>query len=105
MARSWYWCFLGVSLICACGHAETAINLAEVTRPAPSYPGKLPESAVVMRGLHPRGEETMQALRDFHVTHLEWIYDLNQDFVRKVRAAGISVSGVVSTASELGIDR
>lgn len=83
------------------------MNLCDHATASPTFPGVMKQSEVVMRGLYPRPAgpadpyDTLAAIRGFHATHLEWTYALTAEFVRKVKALGVSVSGVTSTATGL----
>ncbi|MBU0611432.1 MAG: chitobiase/beta-hexosaminidase C-terminal domain-containing protein [Armatimonadetes bacterium] len=86
-------------------------HLSDCAKRSPQYPGMLRASEVSMRSLVPRTAnakspyDTLQALRDFHVTRLEWTYSLNADFVAKAKALGCTVSGAVANGSIVGLDR
>jgi hypothetical protein len=83
------------------------MNLCDLAIASPSYPGIINNSEVVMRGLHPRPSgpddphDTLEAIRRFHVTRLEWIYGLTPEFVRKVKNLGVSISGATSSLTGL----
>lgn len=85
-------------------------NLAEDVQPKADYPGKIAASEVIIRGLHPRSHstgdphDTLEAIKNFHATRLEWIYRLTPEFIQQVKALGASVSGTVSTATGVGFD-
>jgi hypothetical protein len=84
-------------------------SLCAFATPSPAYPGVINKSEVVMRSLIPRPSgpgdphDTLEAIRRFHVTRLEWVYGLTPDFVRKAKALGVSVSGATSCNTALGI--
>lgn len=65
-------------------------------------PGAPAASDVCMRGLHPRTRgpnqphDTLEAIRGFHVTRLEWIYRLSPDFIERVRELGCTVQGAAA---------
>ncbi len=79
--------------------------LSDRVRPEVDYPGKIAASEVVMRGLIPRPSNasdpynTLEAIKGFHATRLEWTYGLTPEFVRDVRKLGVSVSGVTSIST------
>lgn len=83
--------------------------LADSVAPEPAHPGGLRASEVPIRGLTPRTKganephDTLEAIRGFHATRLEWIYGLTPDFVSKVRAMKVSVSGTISTGTGDGL--
>lgn len=85
----------------------TGTFLCEQAVASASYPGIIQKSEVVMRGLCPRPinvedpHNTLDAIREFHVTRLEWIYSLTPEFVRQVKSLGTSVSGTTSTCTSL----
>jgi hypothetical protein len=106
--------FLGLVLAAATGAPAGPTSLSHLSdhaRRGPQYPGMLRASEVCMRSLAPRTAsaqspyDTLQALRDFHVTRLEWTYSLNADFVAKVRALGCTVSGAAANGTIVGLDR
>ena len=93
-------------------------NLADTVAPVPDRPGKIAASTVPMRNLspHPTGPQdpydSLQAIRDFHVTRLEWTYHLTPAFVKKIKAMGVTVSGatgaslfVPDAADEAGLEK
>ena len=79
--------------------ARSGIRFFEKAFPRPEIPGAPRQSDVCMRGLHPRPINsqdplnTLDAIRRFHVTKLEWIYELTPEFIAKVRELGCSVQG------------
>jgi hypothetical protein len=83
--------------------------LADAVAAEPPHPGELRASEVPIRGLRPRtagpdeAHDTLTAVRDFHATRLEWIYELTPDFVKKVRGMGVSVAGTISTGTGNGL--
>ncbi len=91
------------------GKAGSQTNLCAFATTAPAYPGVINKSAVVMRSLVPRPSnphdphDTLEAVRRFHVTRLEWVYGLTPDFVKKAKALGVSVSGATSCNTALSI--
>lgn len=99
---------LSILLGAACCAAPT--NLATTVSPRPSYPGKLRASEVCMRSLSPRPlnasdpHDTLKAIRDFHVTRLEWTYGLTPAFIAKAKALGCTVSGASAAMSVAGVD-
>lgn len=86
-------------------------HLSDRARPSPAYPGELRASDVVMRSLVPRPitandpYDTLQAIRDFHVTRLEWTYGLTADVIAKAQALGCTVSGAAGNHSIAGVDQ
>ena len=106
---------MGVVLFVAgCGDSRQAVKtfptapgdfLSNRVQAAPDYPGKIAASEVCIRGLYPRPSNasdphnTLDAIRGFHATRLEWTYGLTSEFVEKARALGVSVSGVTSSST------
>ncbi|MCP4642429.1 MAG: hypothetical protein GY851_18435 [bacterium] len=87
-----------------CAGAQTVFDVAQArTMPA----GAPKASDVIMRSLrlHPRNaqdpRDTLQALRDFHVTRLEWAYIDSPEFIAKVKAEGRLFGGAASAPSYL----
>ena len=86
-------------------------DLCERVEARATYPGALRASEVCMRSLVPRSasatrpHDTLQAIRGFHVTRLEWIYGLTPEFVAKVKALGVTVSGACVNGTLAGIDK
>ncbi len=86
-----------------------ASYIADSVAPEPPHPGGLRASEIPIRGLAPRvrgpkePHDTLEAIRGFHATRLEWIYGLTPEFVAKVRAMNVSVSGTLSTATSDGL--
>jgi len=89
---------------------EPPARLCETARPMERPPGAPKASDVIMRTLrlHPRGAEdphdTMQAVRAFHVTRLEWSYVTDAAFIEKLHAAGRTFGGAASAPSYLPED-
>ncbi len=82
-----------------------APRVCEVAKARKRPSGAPKASDVIIRSLrrHPRNKkdphDTMQALRDFHVTRLEWAYIKDQDFIAKVKASGRVFGGAASAPS------
>ncbi|MES2307601.1 MAG: hypothetical protein V4507_01970 [Verrucomicrobiota bacterium] len=89
---------------------ESSLNLADEVLDRPYSKDLPPLSSVIIRGVAPRYEgkdphPTLKALRDFHVTRLQWIYSLTPDFIKQVKEMGITVSAAAGTnLSDAGID-
>ncbi len=92
---------------------NASFTLFDAARPRPEIPGAPRESDVPMRSLRPRlGENrnTFEAIRDFHVTRLEWTYldrghdpvALNGDFIRRLNDMGVKYGGAASTRAYAG---
>ena len=88
-----------------------AQNLCDRVKTRGEHPGLLRASDVCMRSLRPRPihdsdpHDTLQAIRDFHVTRLEWTYGLTPEFIAKVRNLGCTVSGACVNGSLAGIEK
>ena len=86
-------------------------HLSDCAKRSPQYPGMLRASEVCMRSLVPRTAsqkspyDTLQALRDFHVTRLEWTYSLTPQFIAQAQALGCTVSGAAANGTLAGLDR
>ena len=93
------------------GWAAAPRNLCDTVKPRATYPGALRASEVCMRSLVPRSanaknpHDTLQAIRDFHVTRLEWIYNLTPAFVTRAKALGVTVSGACVNGCLAGVDK
>lgn len=102
--------FLGLVCLATAGLAAEPRNLCDTVKPSAAYPGALRASDVCIRSLVPRPinakdpYDTLQAIRDFHATRLEWTYGLTPPFVAKVKALGVTASGACANMSTLGID-
>ncbi|MES2308743.1 MAG: hypothetical protein V4507_07775 [Verrucomicrobiota bacterium] len=86
--------------------------MSDFAAPAKNYPGRIEESAVAMRALMPRAATqefpvgTLEAIREFHVSRLEWAYLLNPEFVKKVHSLGATSSGTcISNIRQIRFDR
>lgn len=89
-------------LVSVAASAQTVFDVA-TSRALPD--GAPPASAVIMRSLriHPAKaddpHDTLQALRDFHVSRLEWAYITEPEFIRQVKESGRLFGGAVSAPS------
>lgn len=98
-------------VVAGVGHAAEVLNLCDTVNPRSTYPGALRASEVCMRSLVPRSanardpRDTLQAIRDFHVTRLEWIYNLTPSFIAEVKGLGVTVSGACVNGTLAGIDK
>jgi len=101
---------LGATALTMPGVFHTSENTKRVWKIAKSHNRPLygpKASDVIMRSLrlHPRNKndphDTMQALKDFHVTRLEWAYITKKDFIDKVKASGRIFGGAASAPSYL----
>jgi len=86
--------------------AEDAVKRVHELTAARERPFGAPKAGdVIMRTLrvHPRNakdpHDTLRALRDFHVTRLEWAYVTDSKFIGKVKAAGHVFGGAASAPS------
>ena len=80
-------------------------SVADVAKPRSMPDGAPRASDVLMRSLRlrPRNakdpHDTMRALRDFHVSRLEWAYITDKEFIAKVKASGRVFGGAASAPS------
>ncbi len=100
--------FVGASLVVGAkgGHgAESLPRISEVARPHQRPPGAPTASDVILRTLrwHPANardsRDTMAAIRDFHVSRLEWAYVDNPEHIARVQRAGRVFGGAASAPS------
>ncbi len=84
------------------------LRLHEAARPRPSIPGAPKAADVCMRSLRPRPasendpHDTLDAMRGFHVTWLEWTYGNDAAFIRKVHELGATYGAAAAAGSYLG---
>jgi hypothetical protein len=82
--------------------------LHQVAEPRQEIDGAPRASDVCMRSLRPRPvnardpHDTLDAMRGFHVTWLEWTYGNDRDFIRKVRDRGATFGGALAAGSYAG---
>ncbi len=95
-------CALATTVAFAEPPAKRCCEIARARR----YPVGAPKSSdVIMRSLrlHPTNKkdphDTMQALKDFHVTRLEWAYIESKPFIEKVKASGRVFGGAAAAPS------
>ena len=85
--------------------SETPRRVCDVVKPCQRPPGAPRASDVIMRTLswHPANakdpHDTMGALRDFHVSRLEWAYVNNKGWIEKVKGSGRVFGGAVAAPS------
>ncbi len=97
--------FAAASLAILALAADAAPRAYELATPTPRPAGAPKASDVIMRslGVHPRHardrHDTLQALRDFHATRLEWAYITNKGFIAKVKAMGRLFGAAASAPS------
>ncbi len=78
-------------------------TLGDMARPRTFAKGAPRASDVCMRslGIHPRNakdrRDTLEAARDFGVTHIVWIYTTDKGFIAKCNGMGIRVSVALNT--------
>lgn len=90
--------------------AEAPRRLCEAAKPLKRPPGAPKASDVIMRTLrlHPANaddpHDTMRAVKQFHVTRLEWSYVTDAKFIARLKAAGRTFGGAASAPSCLPED-
>ncbi len=83
-------------------------RLHEVARPSASIPGAPKAADVCMRSLRPRPtsdrdpHNTLDAIRGFHVTWLEWTYGNDKAFIEKAHKLGVTYGAATAAGSYLG---
>ncbi|MDY0169687.1 MAG: hypothetical protein RBS80_24300 [Thermoguttaceae bacterium] len=88
--------------------AENTPRLHELARPRVAIPGAPKAADVCMRSLRPRPindrdpRNTLDAMRGFHVTWLEWTYGNNAAFIGKVHELGATYGAAAAAGSYLG---
>ncbi|TVS14834.1 MAG: hypothetical protein EA424_18130 [Planctomycetaceae bacterium] len=88
--------------------AEDPRRLAQVAEAGQPIVGAPRASDVCMRSLRPRPvnaqdpHDTLQAMRGFHVTWLEWTYGNDPDFIRRVHSLGATFGGALAAGSYSG---
>lgn len=108
-SRAVVYLLLGASSLLAQGEPEAdTMLLCQVAKPGETIPGVPRASDVCMRSLRPRPasakdpHNTLDAIRDFHVTWLEWTYGNNRDFIRQVHDLGVTFGGALAAGSYQG---
>lgn len=105
--------FTVVLVLCAASaRAAEAPKTAYRLAPPCRRPAGAPKAGdVVMRTLrfHPANQkdprDTMQAIRDFHVTRIEWAYVNNKEQIDRIKGAGCLFGGAASAPSYTKDDR
>lgn len=109
--RSWW--IVRIAVLILCGHpvfgtaAENPSRVCDVAKTCKRPAGAPGASDVLMRSLrmHPAGEkdshDTLQAIRDFHVTRLEWAYINDKPSIEKIEALGCLFGAAASAPSYL----
>lgn len=100
----------GLAVLCfgAAGWAAGDVRLHLAASPRPEIPGAPRASDVCMRSLRPRPmndrdpHNTLDAMRGFHVTWLEWTYGNDRDFIRQVHELGATFGGALAAGSYAG---
>ena len=83
-------------------------RLQEAAVPRPEVAGAPQPSDVCMRSLRPRPvnpadpHDTLEAIRRFHVTWLEWTYGDQREFIQQVQALGAVYGGALAAGSYRG---
>ena len=96
---------ISIAFMTGTGQSETIFDVAQ---PCLEIPGAPPASAVCMRSLRPRPMnendpyDTLEAIRRFHVTWLEWTYVDDPAFIEKVHAMGVTFGAAASAGSYMG---
>jgi len=110
---------IGVTLLLVAGRAVSAEDtlrpfwqVAQARKPVPGAPQY---SAVTVRNLRPHPclsakepdpYDTLRMIQEFHVTRLEWTYQLDPPFVAQLKTLGLTVGGALEddsgSASKLG---
>ena len=85
--------------------AGDASQLWEVAKPTVVVPGAPRHSDVSMRSLRPHPakpgdpRDTLATAQEFHLTRLEWTYEMDAAFVKKAKALGLTVGGALEDES------
>jgi len=105
------WGLIG-AVVCLCWGASAVGNdgrlLHQVAEPREEIDGAPRASDVCMRSLRPRPihardpHDTLEAMRGFHVTWLEWTYGNDRRFIRKVHDSGATFGGALAAGSYAG---
>ncbi len=83
-------------------------RLHEAARPRAAIPGAPQAADVCMRSLRPRPmsdrdpHNTLDAIRGFHVTWLEWTYGNDAAFIEKVHGLGVTYGAATAAGSYVG---
>jgi hypothetical protein len=92
----------------AAGWSAGDARLYQAAEARPEIPGAPKASDVCMRSLRPRPmnakdpHNTLDAMRGFHVTWLEWTYGNDRDFIRQVHDLGATFGGALAAGSYVG---
>lgn len=87
---------------------EQQRTLCQRVKPVELPPGAPDRSSVLLRSIveHPRNEhdphDTTRAIRQFHATHLIWVYGNDRDFIKRVHELGLNYQGALAHASYAG---
>ncbi len=101
------WGLLVLALLCPTAVAAER-RLSQAVSPRPEVAGAPQPSDVCMRSLRPRPvnpadpHDTLEAIRRFHVTWLEWTYGDDREFIRQVHALGAVYGGALAAGSYRG---
>jgi hypothetical protein len=95
-------------LLLACLGAVTSAaarepTFAEMAKARTPVPGAPKYSDVIVRNLHPHPApgrvpdpyDSLRMIAEFHITRLEWTYQLDAAFVRQLKALGLTVGGAI----------
>jgi hypothetical protein len=101
-----------VAVLCcgmmACGAKAEDMRLHQAAEVRPEIVGAPRAADVCMRSLRPRPinakdpHNTLDAMRGFHVTWLEWTYGNDREFIREVHALGATFGGALAAGSYAG---
>ena len=79
------------------------MTVFEVTQPRTLPPGAPKYSDVCMRNLRVYSADkddpydTIRSIHEFHVTRMDWTYQLTPEFVKQARDMGVTVQGTVGS--------
>jgi hypothetical protein len=82
-----------------------SVQMWQVARAVPVVPGAPRHGDVSMRSLRPHPSrpgdpyDTLEMARQFHLTRLEWTYEMDAAFVKKAKALGLVVGGALEDES------
>lgn len=91
--------------VAAFAGAGVTTQLWQVAKPRPFVSGAPKYSDVSMRSLRPHPvkpgdpHDTLDMAQQFHLTRLEWTYEMDQAFVKKAKALGLVIGGALEDES------
>jgi len=92
------------------GDSAQASTFVEAAQPRVFPAGAPKASEVSIRSLSPRRRsddnphDTIEAIKNFHATRLDWTYGMNEEFIDKVRSLNCTVQGTVAMAGYVNPD-